>query len=195
MARSSTANRDAASPERHAEKVTELTKMEDRLKQFNEEKFQKLAQLDKRCRKLDRCPAIPTSPTVPRGTERRPREGDLKKAKEQFDELKKKVKKGDLSAEDKAKLQNQIEKMKNEVDRLAKDKEKQKKLEVSSNRPRSRARTPKARTGTREAEGRDRSGGQGTSEPRREMQKAQQALAQNNMEDFWRTNSKKWVPS
>ncbi len=116
-------------PERTKEKVAELTPLEDKLKKFNEEKEQKLQQLaDKlsQLEKLNKEQGFDEGPAD--GLKEALQKGDLKKAEEEVDELKKKAKDKKLDKEDAQKLSKQLDKMKDEIERLARDKERKEKL-------------------------------------------------------------------
>jgi uncharacterized coiled-coil DUF342 family protein len=119
----------AETPEKKREKVTELTQMEDKIKKFNQDKFEKLTQLEKQLQQLDKLnrdkefqegPAKELNDALSKG--------DLKKAEEQVDQLKKKAKENKLDKDDLAKLDRQMEKMKQETEKLAREKEKEQKL-------------------------------------------------------------------
>lgn len=116
-------------PERAREKVSELTSMEEKLRKFEEEKAQRLAQLEDRFRQMDKLnhdrefldgPLDKLNDAMSKG--------DLKEAKDQIDELKKKSKDKSLSPDDLKKLERQMEQMKEQAERLARDGERRDKL-------------------------------------------------------------------
>ena len=83
-------DREPADQNKAREKVSELTKMEDKLKQFNDEKFKKLAQLDQRMQELEKLARDPDFADGPaKELNDALSKGDLKKAKSEIDELKK----------------------------------------------------------------------------------------------------------
>jgi len=115
--------------ERYREKVTELTRMEEKVKKFNDEKYDKLDRMEKQLQQLDRLnkdkdfadgPAKELNDALAKG--------DLKKAQDQVDELKKKAKDKKLGQKDLEKLDQQIEKMKEELKKQAEKEQKEKKL-------------------------------------------------------------------
>lgn len=178
-------DRDAADPNKSREKVTELTKMEDKLKQFGEEKFQKLAQLDKRMQELERLQKDPDFADGPaKELNDALSKGDLKKAKEEIDELKKKAQKG-MSAEEKQKLEKQLDKMKSQAEQLSKEKEKQDKLKDMIKKAKEQGKDAESLEREldklkAESAGADKE----MQELAEKIQKAQQALKQGDMEDL-----------
>jgi uncharacterized coiled-coil DUF342 family protein len=115
--------------EKNKEKVAELTPLEDKLKKFNEEKQQKLQQLADKLRELEKLnkeegfedgPAKDLNDALAKG--------DLKKAEEEVDELRKKAKDKKLDKKDAEKLSKQLDKMKNELEKLARNKERKEEL-------------------------------------------------------------------
>ncbi|MFO0937896.1 MAG: hypothetical protein U0798_15445 [Gemmataceae bacterium] len=179
-------DRDMADPNKAREKVTELTKLEDKMKQFKEEKFQKLAQLDQKMQELERLSRDPDFSDGPaKELNNALAKGDLKKAREEVDELKKKAKKGEMNEQDKQKLEKQMEKMKNEVERLAKDREKEKKLEDMIKKAKEQGKD--AESLERELEQMKKENASSEREMEelaQKMKKAQEALQQGNMEDL-----------
>lgn len=172
--------------EKAREKVTELTKLEDKMKKFNEEKIQKLAQLDQKMQELDKLNRDPDFNDGPaKKLNDAMAKGDLKKAKEEVDELKKKAKKNEMTNDDQQKLAKQLDKMKNELERLSRDDEKKKKLEEM---------IKKAKEDGKDADSLEReldSLKKETQEASKEMeelaekiQKAQQALEKGDMQDL-----------
>lgn len=116
-------------PNRAKEKVTELTQLEDKLKKFEQEKVEKLARLEQKMQEMEKLsrdkdfsdgPAKDFADALAKG--------DLKKAKDEVDELKKKAKDKKLDGKEAEKLDKQLEKMKNELERIAKNEEQEKKL-------------------------------------------------------------------
>jgi len=122
-------------PEKLKEKVAELTSMEEKVKKFNEEKFERLARMEQQLQQLDRLnqdedfqkgPAKELNDALAKG--------DLKKAQDELDELKKKVKDKKLDKEDQERLARQLEKMKNQMKELAKNKEREQQLQEMINK-------------------------------------------------------------
>ncbi len=115
------------SPEKQREKAAELAQLESKTQKFVEQKVDKLQELQEQFQKLDKLnmdkefedgPAKDFNDALSKG--------DLKKAKEEVDELKKKAKDKKLDEEDQEKLERQLDKMKKELERLDRDKKKEK---------------------------------------------------------------------
>jgi uncharacterized coiled-coil DUF342 family protein len=122
-------------PEKLKEKVAELTSMEEKVKKFNEEKFERLARMEQQLRQLDRLnkdedfqkgPAKDLNDALSKG--------DLKKAQDELDELKKKVKDKKLSPEEQEQLARQLDKMKDQMKQLARNKEREQQLQEMINK-------------------------------------------------------------
>jgi uncharacterized coiled-coil DUF342 family protein len=172
--------------EKAREKVAELTKMEDKIKKFNDEKFEKLAQLEKQLQQLDRLnkdnefkdgPAKELNDALSKG--------DLKKAQDEVDELRKKAKENKLTPQDLERLDKQLDKMKQETEKLARDKEKEQKLKDLID---------KAKKEGRDADSLEREldklksemkeYGEAMERMAERMQKMQQAIKQGDMQDL-----------
>lgn len=115
--------------EKQKEKVTELTAMEEKAKKFSEEKFQKLAQMEQQLRQLNKLqrdsefgdgPAKELNDALSKG--------DLKKAQDEIDQLKKKARDKNLDPKDQERLGRQLDRMKDELEQLAKNKEREDRL-------------------------------------------------------------------
>jgi hypothetical protein len=122
----------ANSPERQREKLTDVAKLEEETKKFVEDKANKLEQMQDKFNELEKLskdkdfedgPAKPIADALAKN--------DLKKAQEEVDELKKKLKDKDKkpTKEQTEKLEKQLDKMKDELQRLARDDERKKELE------------------------------------------------------------------
>jgi uncharacterized coiled-coil DUF342 family protein len=168
------------------EKVTELTKMEDKLKQLNDEKFQKLSKLDQKMQELERLNRDPDFNDGPaKELNDALSKGDLKKAKEEVDELKKKAKKDELKPEEKAQLQRQMEKMKDEIERLSRDKEKEKKLQDMIKKAKEQGKDAESLERELDKMKQENSGAEKAMQDLAEkMQKASDALKQGDMEEL-----------
>ena len=115
--------------EKLREKVAELSSAEDKLKKFQQEKFEKLNRLEQQLQQLDRLNKDPDFQDGPvKNLQENLSKGDLKKAQEDIDELKKKVKDKKLTKEDQEKLSKQLEKMKDQIQQLNRNKEREKQL-------------------------------------------------------------------
>ena len=116
-------------PEKLKEKVTEMTSMEQKVKKFNDEKRDRLEKMEQQLQQLDR---LNTDPEFQDGPAKKLNEalqkGDLGKAKEELDQLKKKVKDGKLSDEEKQELAKQFDKMKDQLQRNDAAKQREEKL-------------------------------------------------------------------
>jgi len=115
------------SPEKQREKAAELAQLENKTQKFVEQKVDKLQELQEQFGKLDKLnmdkefedgPAKDFNDALSKG--------DLKKAKDEVDELKKKAKDKKLDEKDQEKLQRQLDKMKSELERLDREKQKEK---------------------------------------------------------------------
>ena len=115
------------SPERQREKAAELAQLENKTQKFVEQKVDQLQELQEQFQKLDDLnkdkdfedgPAKDFADALSKG--------DLKKAKEEVDELKKKAKDKKLDEKDQEKLGRQLDKIKKELERLDRDKKKEK---------------------------------------------------------------------
>jgi uncharacterized coiled-coil DUF342 family protein len=126
-------NRETA--EKQREKVAELTNAEDKLKKFQQEQFEKLARLEKQLEQLDRLNKDPDFQDGPaKELNDALSKGDLKKAKEEIDELKKKAKDKQLSPEEREQLAKQLDKMKEKVQELQRNKEREQQLKELINK-------------------------------------------------------------
>lgn len=180
------AKQPAETPEKAREKVTELTKMEDKIKKHNDEKFEKLAQLEKQLQQLDRLnkdndfkdgPAKEFNDALAKG--------DLKKAQDEVDELRKKAKDNKLTQQDLEKLDKQLDKMQKETEKLAKDKEKEDKLKDMINRAKKEGRD--AESLERELDklqSEMKQSGEAMERMAERMQKMRQAIKQGDMQEL-----------
>ena len=122
----------ADSPERQREKLTDATKLEQETKKFVEDKADKLEKMQDKFQELEKLskdkdfedgPAKPLADALAKK--------DIGKAKDEVDELRKKLKDKDkkLTKDETKKLEKQLDKMKDELQRLARDEERKKELE------------------------------------------------------------------
>jgi uncharacterized coiled-coil DUF342 family protein len=132
-------------PEKLREKVAELTSMEEKVKKFNEEKFERLARMEQQLRQLDRLnqdedfqkgPAKELNDALSKG--------DLKKAQDELDQLKKKVKDQKLTPEEQERLSRQLDKMKDQMKQLARNKEREQQLQEMINKAKKEGRDAEA---------------------------------------------------
>ena len=116
--------------EKLKEKVAELTAMQEKVKKFNQEKFERMQKLEQQLQQLDRLnkdedfqdgPAKKLNDALSKG--------DLDSAKDQLDQLKKKIEEKKLTKEEQEQLSRQLEKMKEKLQQLERNKEREKKLE------------------------------------------------------------------
>ena len=116
-------------PEKLKEKVTEMTSLEQKVKKFNEEKRDRLEKMEQQLQQLDRLNKDKEFQDGPaKKLNEALQKGDLGKAKEELDQLKKKVKDGKLSAEEKQELAKQFDKMKDQLQRNDAAKQREEKL-------------------------------------------------------------------
>jgi uncharacterized coiled-coil DUF342 family protein len=122
-------------PEKLREKVAELTSMEDKLKKFNQEKFERLARMEQQLQQLER---LSRDEDFQKGPAKELNDalakGDLRKAQDELDELKKKVKDKKLDKEEAERLAQQLEKMKEQMQQLARNKEREQQLQELINK-------------------------------------------------------------
>jgi len=115
-------------PEKAREKAAELTKLEEKAEKYTKEKEQELKQLGEKLNQLDK---LTKDDEFGEGGADKLKDalakGDLDKAEEELEGLKKKAKDKELTPEDAKKLSKQLEKMKDELERLDRDKEEKKK--------------------------------------------------------------------
>lgn len=122
---------DDISKEKAQEKAAELTKLEEKAQKIKDEQERELKQLAEKLGQLDK---LAKDDDFGDGEADKLndalRKGDLDKAEEELEGLKKKTKDKELTPEDAKKLSKQLEKMKDELERLDRDKEeKMKELE------------------------------------------------------------------
>lgn len=176
----------ADNPAKAREKVTELTQLEDKLKKFNDEKFEKLANLEKQLQQLNRLQDDKEFADGPmKELNEALAKGDLKKAQDEVDELKKKAKENKLDQQDLERLDKQMEKMKEELRRQAEDKEKEQKLKDMIDKAKSEGRD--AESLERELEQLQqemKQSSEAMSQMAERMQKMQQAIKKGDMEDL-----------
>ena len=120
-------NRDDA--EKLREKVADLTALEQKVKAFNEEKRDRLEKLEKQLETLNRLNKDKDFEDGPaKELNKALQQGDLPKAKDELEQLKKKIKENKLDEKEKEQLKNQIEKMREQLDKSDKNKEREQKL-------------------------------------------------------------------
>jgi hypothetical protein len=168
------------------EKVTEMTSVEDKLKKFEQEKTEKLARLEQKMQQLESLtkdkefsdgPAKDLADSLAKG--------DLKKAQEEVDELRKKAKEEKLDPKETEKLDKQLEKMKNELERLAKDEEKEKKLKDKIEKAKKEGQDAESLERELEKMQQERKeNGKELEDMAKQMQKARDALNKGDMEQF-----------
>jgi len=116
-------------PEKLREKIAEMTALEQKVQQFNQEKRDRLEKLEKQLESLDRLnqdkdfedgPAKKLNDAL--------QKGDLEKAKEELDQLKKKVKQQELNPQEQEQLKRQVEKMREQLQRQDQNQKRQDKL-------------------------------------------------------------------
>ncbi|OWK46874.1 massive surface protein MspF [Fimbriiglobus ruber] len=121
-------NRDT--PEKLKDKVAELTSAEEKVRKFNEEKKERLEKMAQQLEQLDRLKDDKDFKDGPaKGLKDALAKGDTKKAIEELDQLKKKMKDKNLSQEEKEQLSRQMDKMKQQLADQSKNKEREKQLE------------------------------------------------------------------
>jgi chemotaxis protein histidine kinase CheA len=115
-------------PEKQREKAAELVALEEKAKKLAEQQLQKLQQLEQKFAQLEKLKKDPDFNDGPaKELNDALSKGDIKKAEEEIDELKKKAKEKKLDKQDQEKLERQLDKIKSELERLQRDKEKEEK--------------------------------------------------------------------
>lgn len=173
--------------EKLKEKVTELTSMEEKVKKFGEEKAKRLEKMEQQLQQLDRLnekqdfkngPADKLNEAL--------QKGDLKKAMDEFDQLKKKLKDKEITKEEAEKLARQLEKMKEQMQNLERDKEREKKLKDLLKKAQEEGRDQDAESLDRELknlQNQMKESTDATQELAQRMQKAQEALQKGDFEE------------
>jgi uncharacterized coiled-coil DUF342 family protein len=176
-------NRETA--EKQREKVAELTNAEDKLKKFKQEQFEKLARLEQQLQQLDRLNKDPDFQDGPaKEFNDALSKGDLKKAKEEVDELKKKVKDKNLTPEEQQQLARQLEKMKEQVQDLQRNKEREQQLKDLINKAKADGKDAEALERELERVQKEaKEGNQAAQELAQKFEKAKQALEKGNLEE------------
>lgn len=119
---------DDIPPEKAREKAAELTKLEEKAEKYTKEKEQQLRQLAEKLNQLDKL--AKNDEFGEDGADKLNdalAKGDLEKAEEELEGLKKKAQKEELTPEDAKKLAKQLEKIQDELERLDRDREEKKK--------------------------------------------------------------------
>lgn len=176
----------ADSPERAREKLPDLNKLEQETKKFVEDKADKLEQMKEKFNELEKLskdkdfedgPAKPLADALAKN--------DIKKAQEEVDELKKKLKDKDMkpSKEQTEKLEKQLNQMKDELQRLARNEERKKELEKKIDQAKKEGKDAEAleRELDRVKEDAKQSGEQ-MEKIAKQFEKAAQALKQDDLE-------------
>lgn len=176
-------------PEKAREKVADLTKLEEKAEKFKVEKEQELKQLGDKLNKLEDL-AKDDDFKDDDGAKKLNdalAKGDLDKAEEELEGLKKKTEKEELTPEQAQKLSKQLEKMKDELERLDRDKEEQKKeLEKKKEEAKKENRQEDAAELDRELEKlkqEQEAGKEELQELGQQLQRASDALNQDNQEE------------
>jgi uncharacterized coiled-coil DUF342 family protein len=176
---------DADKPEKVREKATELTAAEEKLKKFNEQKAERLARTEQQLAQLDKLtrdeefkdgPAKPLNDALSKG--------DLQKAMQELDQLKKKAKDKSISPEDGEKLARQLDEMRQALQADRQNKERQDKLKDLID---------KAKKDGKDADSLERElkqlqeeakqNAEATEQLAQKLKKAAEAMTQGNMED------------
>lgn len=111
------------------EKVTEITSAEEKAKAVEREKQDRLARIEQKLQQLERLSQDDDFKDGPaRDLNDALAKGDLKKAEEAVDQLRKKAKAKKLDDKDSEKLAGQLDRMKDEIRKAARNKEQQEKL-------------------------------------------------------------------
>ena len=175
------------SAEKLKEKVTELTSLEQKVKKFNEEKRDRLEKLEQQLQQLDRLNKDKEFQDGPaKKLNEAMQKGDLSKAKEELDTLKKKLKEGKLTEEDKQQLAKQFDKMKEQLQRNDAAKQREEKLQQMLDKAKKEGREQDAESLDRELK-QAKEDGQQSKEAGRELaeklQKAKDALDKGDPEE------------
>jgi uncharacterized coiled-coil DUF342 family protein len=175
------------SQEKLKEKVTEMTSLEEKVKKFSEEKRDKLEKLEQQLQQLDR---LNNDKEFEKGPAKKLNEalqkGDLKGAKDELDQLKKKVQEKKLSEEEKQQLAKQVEKMKEQLQKNDKAKEREEKLKSMIDKAKKEGREQDADSLERElkqAQKDNADSKEASQELAEKLQKAKEALEKGDFEE------------
>ena len=178
-------NRETA--QKLKEKAAELTSLEEKVKAFEQKKMERMQKLDQQLQQLQRLkddkdfqegPANKLNDALAKG--------DLKKAMQEVDELRKKVKNKTLTKEDTEKLARQVEKMKQQLQELKRNQEREQKLKQAAQKARDEGREKDAESLERElakVQQEQKEAEQATQELRESFDKAKQALEKGDLEE------------
>ena len=174
-------------PEKLKEKITEMTSLEQKVKKFNEEKRDRLEKLEQQLQQLDRLNKDQEFQDGPaKKLNEAMQKGDLGKAKEEIDQLKKKLQDGKLSEEDKQLLAKQFDKMKEQLQRNDAAKQREEKLQQMLDKAKKEGREQDAESLERELK-QAKEDGQQSKEAGKELaeklQKAKDALDKGDNEE------------
>jgi uncharacterized coiled-coil DUF342 family protein len=173
--------------EKLKEKVAELTAMREKVKKFNQEKFERMQKLEQQLQQLDRLnkdqdfqdgPAKKLNDALSKG--------DLPAAQDQLDQLKKKIQDKKLTKEEAEQLSRQLEKMKQQLQQLERNKERQKKLEEMIKKAKEEGREQDAESLNRELKQLEQEAkecAECSKQLAQNFQKAQEALQNGNFEE------------
>lgn len=176
-------------PEKAREKAAELTKLEEKAEKLKVEKEQELKQLGDKLNKLENLTKDDDFKDEDAGKRLNDAlaKGDLDKAEEELEGLKKKAEDKELTPEDAKKLSKQLDKMKDELERLDRDKEEKKKeLEKKKEEAKKENRQEDAAELDRELEKlkqEQEAGKEELEQLGQQLQRASDALNQDNQEE------------
>jgi uncharacterized coiled-coil DUF342 family protein len=176
---------DSDKPEKAREKATELTTAEEKLKKFNEQKAEKLARTEQQLAKLDRLtqddelkdgPAQKLNDALSKG--------DLPKAMQELDMLKKKAQDKKITPEEGERLARQLEKMKEELKAAAENKQRQDKLKDLIDKAKKEGKDAESlERELKQLQEEARQNAEAVDKLAQKLQKAAEAMKQGNMED------------
>ena len=173
--------------EKLREKVTELTNMEEKVKKFEKEKTNRLEKMEQQLKQLER---LEKDQDFQDGPAKKLNEamskGDLKKAQDEFEMLKKKLQENKLSEEEKQQLAKQLEKMKEQIQKAEKNKDREKKLNDLAKKARDEGRVDDAESLERELkqlQSLNQEAAETTKQLAEKLDKAQKALEKGNVEE------------
>lgn len=117
------------------DRLSELSPLEEQLKQKEKEEADKLAGFDEQMKKLDqlqkkRKEEGKSQDGPGKDAKEALAQGDTEKAKEEFDRLSKKLKNNEMTEKDKEELKKEMQQLKNDLERLSREKDQEKKEQL-----------------------------------------------------------------
>jgi len=138
------ANRPHSTKDEVKERVKEMTALENEMKSHEKEMADKMRSLQSHLHQLDRMSQKGDDEGPAKDLKNALAEGKLDKAREEIERLSKRIAKNELTEKEKKQLANQLEKLKDKLDNLAKQKDKEQQLKQANLDPETLQREMKA---------------------------------------------------